>query len=903
MPFRLSWPCDTHIRVTQYFMANPQTYARFGLPGHDGIDFGTPENAPIYAAADGIVLTVSFQSNGYGHWIKLRHAHDDGVFFTIVAHLNRVRVGEGQTVRVGDVIGLSGDTGFSTAPHLHFSLQWHGATDKGFTRYRGFGREATFPRDFVDPAPYLVPALKSPVQPVNPRHPALHFDDKPTSSQPVTDAAVTNDDPTPNSIPVRVRNTKRVGGLKVRSQPNTSGIEAARLTDGTLLRVKPGIEEVGPLTWRQIVSPAAYRDKWVAQSFYSTQYLEETPEIETTTTPISPTEAENPREATTDQPAPPAPPTEVARPTPDAIGMRVQNVASVGGLKVRPQPSTAGTSVVRLPNATTLWVRPVTRDGGAIQWRQLLTPAAYRDMWVAQNFHSTYYLKQIEDEAVVVEPAPTTHPDTITESTPVTPEPTVITTSTPTTPPPTDAETMVVANTGTLHLNVREDTTLGAAIIAELKDGTLVKVKRQAATRGSIVWRQLVEPAQYAGNWVAERVYKTHYLIPAPDDSDLNAQAISVAAPTTATPVSTTSAAVLNSIEPAPLAGRITLVDKGLSTALAIDGDTAQRMGVNVRELAYFGTSEWPWTNESQRDAFCDEAAKLGMTWVRFYAPHKNYTHDQIVARTRATLDAIHTAGLLGIVVLGDSLAETGLYPAGDESFHTESMGHIHKRYWHDKSYEVNYIPLLQRLVAELKDHPGLGMWQLMNEPAIYPQPASTADADAFAAFVDRASSLIYDEDVMHPISIGIINVAHVAPSTANHAAYPRKYFAARKYIHVATCHCYQHTKISEANALWDQEERANVDAKAAADTDRAFMLTEFGPSHAGNRAASSEAFLRRQLQGNHACGALQWGFMPTGSDVGVGDKLFGLSRANINREYDQLVGLYSQFRSRFHLV
>ncbi|MEM6284071.1 MAG: hypothetical protein AAF787_17900, partial [Chloroflexota bacterium] len=775
------------------------------------------------------------------------------------------------------------------------------------------------------PAPYLVPPLNSPAQPTNPNHPALHFNNTPVTTATTEEAGssgagsvtVTTDIPASvdGTLGMRVQNAAQFGGLAVRPQPDSSGPAPERAPDGTTLLVKATPNDIGGIRWRQIIEPEKYKDRWAAELVGDTQYLIQIPISEVTGVNETVT-VDNPREAEVNNPTILPPPDETSmstsRPTPDAVGVRVINTATAGGLKVRAQPNTQGAALTRLPDGTTLWAKPILRDGGAIQWRQILSPAEYRNMWVAQSFNQTQYLEQVADtdvegaaqaasevpEVEVADPASTASV-TMVQST--------LTTDTPAQAAPA-GDRMVVINTGTLQLKIRSAPNTTGTVVSKLADGTIVQVAPEKIPDGNLTWRKLIEPAQFADNYVAASFATTRYLIPAP--ADAGGDDVTVAAqstPAAETPSAAAPAPVpvisLTTSDPAPLTGRFTLVDRGLYTKLAIDGDATTRMGVNVRELAYFGTPQWRWTQESQRMAFLKEAKSIGKTWVRFYAPHREYTPDQIIQHTRKTLDEIHEAGLLGIVVLGDSLAETNLYPPGDEGFHTEVMGHINKSYWHNKNYETNYIPLLQRIVGELKDHPGVGLWQLMNEPALYPQPASDADADAFAAFVDRASSLIYEMDTVHPISMGIINVAHVAPSAANQLEYPREYLAARKYIHVVSCHCYQHLDNGDPNALWDQEDRANIDGPAAAATERAFMLTEFGASQAGNRTASSEAFLRRQLQGNNASAALQWGFMPTSNDVGVGDSHFGLSRANINKEYDQLVSLFRDVRNRIHLV
>ena len=90
---------------------------------HDGIDFGVPEGTPVAAAASGTVTRVDSQHGGYGNWVEVRHA--DGIT-TRYAHLSSIGVQPGQTVAQGDTIGLSGNTGKSTGPHLHFEVRRDG---------------------------------------------------------------------------------------------------------------------------------------------------------------------------------------------------------------------------------------------------------------------------------------------------------------------------------------------------------------------------------------------------------------------------------------------------------------------------------------------------------------------------------------------------------------------------------------------------------------------------------------------------------------------------------------------------------------------------------------------------------------------------------------------------------
>ena len=87
---------------------------------HRGIDYLTPEGTPILASADGYVSMTAELQAGYGHYIVLTHS--DG-YQTLYAHLSDIKVRIGQHVLKGQVIALSGNTGNSTGPHLHFEVR------------------------------------------------------------------------------------------------------------------------------------------------------------------------------------------------------------------------------------------------------------------------------------------------------------------------------------------------------------------------------------------------------------------------------------------------------------------------------------------------------------------------------------------------------------------------------------------------------------------------------------------------------------------------------------------------------------------------------------------------------------------------------------------------------------
>jgi len=87
---------------------------------HKGIDYLCPEGTPILASDDGTVMKVGYEANGYGNYIILIHNNGNG---TVYAHLQHILVSRMQIVTKGEQIGMSGNTGYTSGPHLHFEVR------------------------------------------------------------------------------------------------------------------------------------------------------------------------------------------------------------------------------------------------------------------------------------------------------------------------------------------------------------------------------------------------------------------------------------------------------------------------------------------------------------------------------------------------------------------------------------------------------------------------------------------------------------------------------------------------------------------------------------------------------------------------------------------------------------
>lgn len=90
---------------------------------HAGIDFTAPRGVEVYATADGTVALVKTEIWGYGQHIVINHGNG---FETLYGHLSKFKVKTGQKVKRGQLIGLIGSTGKSTAPHLHYEVHKNG---------------------------------------------------------------------------------------------------------------------------------------------------------------------------------------------------------------------------------------------------------------------------------------------------------------------------------------------------------------------------------------------------------------------------------------------------------------------------------------------------------------------------------------------------------------------------------------------------------------------------------------------------------------------------------------------------------------------------------------------------------------------------------------------------------
>jgi hypothetical protein len=140
-----AWPTEFR-SINQYFGANPQNYAQFGLPGHEGLDIMAPDGSKVFCVAPGVVFSVRHELTGHNYGAHVRVNHQDG-WQTTYAHLKQCLVSPGQPVQAGSLLGLADNSGNSFGSHLHLTLKKLGAA------------YLNWPHNIHDPTPFILPLL------------------------------------------------------------------------------------------------------------------------------------------------------------------------------------------------------------------------------------------------------------------------------------------------------------------------------------------------------------------------------------------------------------------------------------------------------------------------------------------------------------------------------------------------------------------------------------------------------------------------------------------------------------------------------------------------------------------------------------------------------------------------
>ncbi len=139
-------PYDGTYVITQMFGENATFYSQFttdgvSLKGNNTLDIALPAGTPLFAVDDGVVSRAGFEPDGFGNYVLIEHPWGQSIY----TQLDNFSVTAGETVKRGQPIGASGNTGASAGPHLNFGIRIN-----PYERTDGWG-------GYSDPLPYLPP--------------------------------------------------------------------------------------------------------------------------------------------------------------------------------------------------------------------------------------------------------------------------------------------------------------------------------------------------------------------------------------------------------------------------------------------------------------------------------------------------------------------------------------------------------------------------------------------------------------------------------------------------------------------------------------------------------------------------------------------------------------------------
>jgi len=154
----LAWPLDD-IYITQYFGKTVDSARLYVSGTHNGVDFRAPIGTKVKSAGSGKIegignTDIVCPGASYGKWVFIRY--DNGLA-SIYGHLSLITAKEGQVVKAGDIVGYSGNTGYSTGPHLHMGV--YAGQGVKISSLKSAACKGTYVMPLADTKAYLDPMI------------------------------------------------------------------------------------------------------------------------------------------------------------------------------------------------------------------------------------------------------------------------------------------------------------------------------------------------------------------------------------------------------------------------------------------------------------------------------------------------------------------------------------------------------------------------------------------------------------------------------------------------------------------------------------------------------------------------------------------------------------------------
>jgi hypothetical protein len=333
-----------------------------------------------------------------------------------------------------------------------------------------------------------------------------------------------------------------------------------------------------------------------------------------------------------------------------------------------------------------------------------------------------------------------------------------------------------------------------------------------------------------------------------------------------------------------------------------LDGKPFRFVGVNVRELAYYGYPGWS-VGGFARPEFIDvqlkAASDMRAQVVRIYAPFsRNKTgaegtdFDEAINRIRKVLDKAKALNMFVLVTLDDA-KQSGFNVATNNAKYREP-GYVYNTTYYYGGYKENYIPFVRAVVGALGGHPALFAWGICNESQVNPfVPPTPPDRDclAFLDYYEHTSQVIRSLAPGDLITTSIEACHNLFVINA----YEQKKYGTTLYtmptIDFATVHSYQSLE-KPGNFLGHNHERGSIEVDLARRVWKCpIIIEEMGPVGGKNRGDGGiwvrNAITKWFEMG--VAGCMQWGFSAADSDIGVGDADSGMH--NVGHNHPNLPG------------
>jgi hypothetical protein len=303
-----------------------------------------------------------------------------------------------------------------------------------------------------------------------------------------------------------------------------------------------------------------------------------------------------------------------------------------------------------------------------------------------------------------------------------------------------------------------------------------------------------------------------------------------------------------------------------------INGISYRFVGMNIRGISHYGQGNpLPYTTTGHITENLDGMVAMGGKVIRLFAAVNNTTKEDAANRLESVLDAMETRGLKAIVSLTD-LYNTPFHPQGDDGYYMSQPGGwtLLDDTWFAGGYTVNYLPWVEHVVNQLKDHNAVFCWQLGNELTDIKNPNN------IIAFTANVAAAIKAIDPYHMVSTGFLSLDHTQIGETNgYNLY------ADSNIDFITVHSYNGAEHHVNHAVHSRLRKP-------------LLLEEYGwDAAAGDRVTNTTAQLTNWFTNHQVRGFMNWGYQAQSYDIGDGDNIYGIDQY-AHPDYTAMVGLYT---------